>query len=133
MQNQGHTGDDDNDLDNEGDDSIDAGVDQTAPSKEGAETHITQAGGSKDEPKAAEKKEASENNAWAKKTDQSNAKSSEKDSCNIKGVGREEESGSVSLSSNVVENKENEIKSDDNQSLCCQAVPGHLHAPDLLP
>ena len=63
----------------------------------------------KEEKKFTEKIETSKGKTVAEKTD---TKSREKDSLKVKGEGAGEK-GSVSVSSNSVDNKENETKGDD--------------------
>lgn len=57
---------------------------------------------------------------WDSATDKTDAKSCKEDSLEVKVEG-EGENGSVSLSSSAVDNKENETKGDEKQSLCCKA------------
>lgn len=119
MQNQGHTEEDDNEQEKEEDESLDAEADQTSPVKHGEKIHVKQEGGTKGESKITETKEASEINTLEERTDESDVK---KEPCKIEGKGPDEK-GNISVSSNAVDNKENETKGDDKQSLYCRAKP----------
>lgn len=91
---------------------MDTDADQTSPGKDEAKIQIKQDGDIKGESKTTETKEASEIDTLGEKTDKSDAKPSEKGSCKIEGAGTDEKGG-ISLSSNSVDNKENETKGDD--------------------
>ena len=86
---------------------MDTSVEENSPVKDEAKTEVRDEGGSDgDESKLPETKEASKIKPLEReKTVKSEAESSEKDSCKVEGV--------VSVSSNAIDNKENETKGDD--------------------
>lgn len=75
--------------------------------------------------KFTENKEGSEGSTLGEKTVESDVKSSEKDLCKVENTGLDIK-GSISVSNNGVDNKENETKGDDKQSLFteqCHDIP----------
>ena len=102
-----HTEEDDNEEEKE-EEKMD--VDEEGKSPEEDETKpepVKDEGGNKDEPEILPAaKETSEIKALEdEKTDKSDAESSDKDSCKVEGL--------LSVSSNAIDNKENETKGDD--------------------
>ena len=85
---------------------MDVDADQTSPVKNEAKPQNKQERGPEGELKA------SEINTLGEKTVESDVKPSEKDSCKVESVGPDVK-GSISVSSNAVDNKENETKGDD--------------------
>lgn len=63
--------------------------------------------------KFTENKEGSEGSTVGEKTVESDVKSSEKDLCKVESTGVQDIKGSISVSNNGVDNKENETKGDD--------------------
>lgn len=117
VQAQIQTEEDENEQEKD-DENVNTSLEEKSPTKDGAKTEqkspqngeakaeVEHAGGRDREPKIPQNKEASESNPQKGETDKSDAESS---TCEGKGV--------VSLSSNVNENKENETKGDETQSL----------------
>ena len=105
IQNQVHTEDDENDEDEKEDEKM--GVEEKSPEESEAKTEVKDKGGNEDEPEIPKTKEASEIKPLKeeKKTDKSDTESPDKDSCKVERV--------LSVSSNAIDNKENETKGDD--------------------
>ena len=80
---------------------------ENSPEEGKVKTEVKDKGSNEDEPEIPETKEASEIKPLKeeKKTDKSDAESSDKDSCKVERV--------LSVSSNAIDNKENETKGDD--------------------
>ena len=108
IQNQVHTEEDDNDEEEKEEEKMGVDVEEKSPEKGEAKTEVKDEGGNEDAPEILATKEASEIKPLEeeKKTDKSDAESSVKDSCNkVERV--------LSVSSNAIDNKENETKGDD--------------------
>ena len=105
IQNQVHTEDDENDEDETEDEKM--GVEEKSPEEGEAKTEVKDKEGNEDEPEIPKTKEASEIKRLKeeKKTDKSDAESPDKDSCKVERL--------LSVSSNAIDNKENETKGDD--------------------
>ncbi|XP_078371534.1 uncharacterized protein LOC144655193 [Oculina patagonica] len=106
-ENQMQTEEDDNEEEKD-EEKMDTSVEEKSPEKEEAKTEVKAEEGSDgdDDAKIPETKESSENKPLeGEKTDKLDEESSEKDSCKVEGV--------VNVSSNAVENKENETEGDD--------------------
>ena len=103
IQNQVHAEEDENDDDEE----EKMGSEEKSPEEGEAKRDVKDEGSNEDEPEIPETKEASEIKPLKeqKKTDKSDAESSDKDSCKVERV--------LSVSSNAIDNKENETKGDD--------------------
>lgn len=105
IQNQVHTEEDDNEEEKE-EEKMDVDVEDKSLDEDEAKTEVKDEGGNDDESKISETKKASEIKPLEEeKTVKSDAESSEKDSCKVEGA--------LSVSSNAIDNKENETKGDD--------------------
>jgi len=102
-----HTEDDDNDEEEKEDEKTGVDVEENSPKVGEAKTVVKDEGDNEDEPEIPATKEASEIKPLEKeiKTDKSGTGSSDKDSCKVERV--------LSVSSNAIDNKENETKGDD--------------------
>lgn len=100
-----HAGEDDNDEEKD-EEKMDTSVEEKSPLKEEVKTEVKQEKDSdNDNSDKSKNPEAKEPNKLLSEEKTVKSESSEEDSCKIKGA--------VSVSSDAVENKENETKGDD--------------------
>ena len=102
-----HTEEDDNDEEEKQEEKMGVDVEEKSPEEGEAKTEVKDEGGNEDKPEIPATKEASEIKPLEeeKKTDKSDTESPDKDSCKVERV--------LSVSSNAIDNKENETKGDD--------------------
>ena len=105
IQNQVHAEEDENDEEKE-EEKMEVDAEEKSPEKDETKAKDKHAGDNEDELEIPATKETSEIKASEEeKTDKSDTECSEKDSCKVEGV--------LSVSSNAIDNKENETKGDD--------------------